>query len=103
MLNATRCRSCGRTTAVRTRVCRSCGARDNETVELSGRGTVYAHTTIEVAPTEFRDLVPYQVVLVDMDDTRVEGRMISGSETVEIGSAVRVTQVDNGVPLFQLT
>lgn len=103
MLKANRCWSCGRTAAVATRVCPACGARDSEEVELAEAGTVYAHTTIDVAPTEFSDLIPYQVVLVDLDDTRVEGRMAASSETVEIGSPVRLADIEDGVPIFQLT
>ncbi len=63
------------------------GANDLEWVEASGRGTVYAVTTIRLRPPAN----PYNVVLVDLDEgprmmSRVE---TAGDDPVEIG--LRVT------------
>ena len=37
-------------------------------IELSGRGTLYARTTIHVAATQFRDEVPFSAGIVDLQE-----------------------------------
>lgn len=37
-------------------------------VELSGHGTLYARTTIHAAATQFREQVPFNVGIVDLEE-----------------------------------
>lgn len=55
-----------------------------------GIGTIYSVTRVERAPTEeFRALVPYAIVLVDLDEgVRV---MAHANLTLKIGDKARVT------------
>jgi len=36
--------------------------------EVSGRGTIYTHSTVAAAPTGFDDIAPYTVAVVDLDE-----------------------------------
>lgn len=42
--------------------------RDVDWVELSGRGTLYSITSVHAAPEAFRDLAPYQVAIIDLEE-----------------------------------
>ncbi len=78
-------------------VCRKCGATDLEDTEVEGRGTVYTHTTIRVAPESLKDQVPYTIVIVELaPELRVSGRLegASGGLPVKIGQPVRFVRED---------
>lgn len=78
-------------------ICRKCGATDLEDTEVEGRGTVYTHTTIRVAPESLKDQVPYTIVIVEIGpDLRVSGRLERGSveNPVCIGQPVRFVRED---------
>ncbi len=62
--------------------------------------TVYTETVVHLASPAFAAEVPYQVVIVTLDDnTRVTGR-IEG-ERVQIGDSVTEAAVRDGVPYFR--
>jgi len=62
--------------------------------------TVYTETVVHLAAPAFADEVPYQVVIVTLDDnTRVTGR-IEG-ERVQIGDSVTEAATRDGVPYFR--
>ena len=48
--------------------CPECGSKDFVEKEVSDHGTVYSFTKIHIAPPEFADIAPYNVVLVDLDE-----------------------------------
>src|SRR5439155_17257307 len=51
--------------------CPVCGSLDWEWSEVSGKGTIYSYEIVTQAiQTGFRDLVPYAVVLVELDEQR---------------------------------
>lgn len=51
------------------RFCPHCGTPDPEMRQSSGRGRVYAVTTVARAPSpELRELAPYRLALVDMEE-----------------------------------
>ncbi len=59
-------------------------------IPSTGTGRVYAYTVVHRAPAGFTDLVPYVVVLVDLDDgPRVMGR-VAGGDTQSISTGTRV-------------
>lgn len=43
-------------------------SRDIEWVDLSGRGKLYSVTSVHAAPEVFREFIPYQVAIIDLDE-----------------------------------
>jgi uncharacterized OB-fold protein len=81
-----RCSACGNVAATPKSACPNCSDRTLETIELPRTGTVHSETTIEVTPIGAAD--GYQVVVVDLGEARVLGR-IDGS--AEIGTDVTLS------------
>jgi uncharacterized OB-fold protein len=62
-------------------------------------GTVYTETVVHLAPEAFAKDVPYQVVIVTLEDgSRVTGRV--AGDRVTIGDLVERVDVRDGVPFF---
>lgn len=87
------CRACGHVQFYQRALCGRCLAADLDSQPASGRGTIYSFSTVYRAPSpEFRDDVPYSVVLVEL----AEGpRMIStlvdiAPDAVRIGLPVEI-------------
>ncbi len=105
--SAQRCPRCERTQFYPRLLCVRCGG-PVEQRSLSGRGTVYSFTVVHRAPAGFAGLVPYAVVLVDLDEgVRVLGRLHTGDPRhVRIGQRVATVIEDDAggeVPLPQFT
>ena len=86
-LSYQRCRACRNIWYFRREFCPRCGTSGLETLEASGRGTVYAATTVNRAPSEaLRALAPYRILIVDAE----EGfrLMAHGEHDLSIGDAV---------------
>ncbi len=63
------CGACGATWYFVRSFCPHCGATGPDTRQGSGRGQVYAITTVARAPSpELRVLAPYRIALVDMEE-----------------------------------
>lgn len=89
-LSYDRCRACSTVRYFRRSFCPNCGSADIEAQAASGRGTVYAITTITRAPSaELRAYAPYRIALIDAE----EGFrfMTHAAEGVDIGGAVSTT------------
>jgi uncharacterized OB-fold protein len=87
------CRDCGHVQFYQRALCGRCLGASVEHRPASGRGAIYSFSTVYRAPSaEFKDDVPYTVVLVEL----AEGpRMISTlvgapPETVRIGQPVEI-------------
>lgn len=87
------CRECGNVQFYQRAMCGRCLAPGLEPRPASGRGTIYSFSTVHRAPSpEFKDDVPYTVVLVEL----AEGpRMISTlvdtpAAAVRIGQPVEI-------------
>jgi uncharacterized OB-fold protein len=66
-LHFQRCGGCGHTWYFQRDFCPACGNAHPELLPADGRGTLYASTLVHRAPSEeFKPLVPYGIVLVDM-------------------------------------
>ncbi|SEO80847.1 Rubredoxin-like zinc ribbon domain [Methylobacterium sp. ap11] len=64
-----RCRACGHIQYFRRPFCPSCGGGDLAVAQASGRGRVYALTTVARAPSrELAAHAPYVVALVDAEE-----------------------------------
>ena len=63
-----RCQSCGGTYFYPRPICPQCLSRDTTWVQSSGRGTLYAFSVVQRAPTgAFRGVVPYVAALVELE------------------------------------
>lgn len=84
------CRACHHTFYFRRNFCPACGDLQPITLRSRGEGTVHASTLVQRAPSdEFRAIVPYCIVLVDVaEGFRVMGH---GMPSLSIGDAVRCT------------
>jgi uncharacterized OB-fold protein len=98
-----RCSACAALQSYPRAYCLRCGAADLEWGIARGRGTVYALTRVERAPSdEFRALAPYLIVLVDLE----EGyrMMAHGAPGLAIGDWVTVRFFEHGgrhLPRFE--
>ena len=90
-----RCRACAAPQSYPRAFCLRCGGADLEWRIGRGRGTVYAWTRVERAPSdEFRALAPYLIVLVDLDEGyRMMGH---GAAQLAIGERVRAGFFEHG-------
>jgi uncharacterized OB-fold protein len=62
-----RCGGCGHTWYFQRDFCPACGNAPPQTLAATGEGTLYAATLVHRAPSEeFKALLPYSIVLVDM-------------------------------------
>ena len=88
VLRYQRCAACGRALTLSRLACPHCGSAGLQWLTSKGSGRVYALTQVTRAPSEaFRALVPYTLVLVDLDEgPRV---MAHGVPGLLIGQRVR--------------
>jgi uncharacterized OB-fold protein len=91
-----RCRACGKAQFYPRAVCSHCQGRDLEWLVSAGTGAVYSVTTVYRGPSAaFKDVTPYQVALVDMDEGFRFMANVRGGEA-EIGTRVRVIYEERG-------
>ncbi|HUB92339.1 MAG TPA: Zn-ribbon domain-containing OB-fold protein [Candidatus Saccharimonadales bacterium] len=70
------CRTCGRETRMKPR-------------KLSGRGKVHSYTTIRVPSEAFKELAPYTVGVIELEEgPKVEGHVLERGKKIEIGTKV---------------
>ncbi|TWT02437.1 Zn-ribbon domain-containing OB-fold protein [Planomicrobium sp. CPCC 101079] len=91
---------CGTDSITKKHACPTCRESKHEEKEVSDKGTVYSYTKIHIAPAEFADIAPYNVVLVDLDEAnaKVTARI---QEDVEIGDAVKLSRVEKGAYVYE--
>ena len=66
------------------------------------KGTVYTETVVWSPPEAFAKDVPYQLVIVTLEDgRRVTGRTVAGR--LAIDDAVELAEDRNGIPYFKLS
>ena len=64
----TRCKACGRVSFPPRPDCPQCLASDMEWVALAATGKIYTSTLIRAVPTQFTDIAPLSVGVIDLDD-----------------------------------
>lgn len=104
VLRYQRCAACGQATSLARTACPHCGAQALAWHDARGTGRVQAVTVVTRAPADaFRALVPYTLVLVDLDEgARVMGHGMPG---LRIGDAVRAAffqPAGQPLPRFEL-
>ena len=87
VLRYQRCQACNLALTGQRFACTACGSVQLAWCDASGRGTVFAISSVHRAPTEaWRALAPYTLVLVDLDEgPRV---MAHGAPGLAIGTRV---------------
>jgi len=102
-LTGYRCTACGQVFVLPALYCPECGSSKQQTISLSGRGTILSGTTIHVGPTRYESEVPYTVVLVALEEGgRVMGRLTPTQNTM-VGTRLILSYVDDDQgPVFSL-
>lgn len=97
---ATICESCGKTYGHKVSVCESCLGDEFHTEHISGKGEVYAKTTIRTPAEEFTDEAPFNVYVIKLaEGIKITGRVTS-EKTVATEDAVMFSHVDDDVCYF---
>ncbi len=89
---AKKCKKCSSILFPPRLVCPECGGRAFEDYILKDTGKILTFTTIEVAPPQFSDQVPYTIGVVELDDgARITAQIADGEpEKIKIGSKVKL-------------
>ncbi|MNL13600.1 hypothetical protein D3C87_1345100 [compost metagenome] len=81
------CAACGHVQRIPRSLCEQCQASELEWKRSEGTGTVLTFTTVHRAPLPvFRDMVPYVIAIVDMD----EGFRVMANAVTEIRAALAI-------------
>lgn len=93
-----RCESCAEVIWYPRLVCPSCGGTTVTWVEASGRGTVYSFSVVRKGQGPYRDVAPYVLAYVELDEgPRVMTNIVGvDPDGVRVGQAVRVVFDDTG-------
>lgn len=95
VLRYQRCAACGRALTLSRLACPRCGSAELPWLASKGSGHVYALTHVTRAPSDaFRSLVPYTLVLVDLDEG--PRLMAHGVPGLRIGERVRALPLRAG-------
>lgn len=99
------CGGCGNVWYFHRPFCPRCGRPDPDEVASAGRGRVVATTVVHRAPSdEWRPLVPYTLVLVDLDEgVRVMAHAASGTAIGDTVGATFEERAGRLVPVFAPT
>lgn len=89
-MEAGKCKQCGSIHFPARLICPSCSSREFETIRLSGKGEIESFTIIRVAPTGFRDIAPYAIGIIRLDEgIRIMGQVVDcDEEGLKIGQRV---------------
>lgn len=93
-----RCRACSTVIWYPRSFCSACGTTDIEWFKASGRGTVYACTSVHRAQGPWRAAAPYVIAYVELEEgPRILTNVIGvDPASVEVGQAVRAVFVPAG-------
>jgi len=87
------CADCGRVQPIPRSCCQHCQSSALQWRASAGRGRILSHTTVHRAPTPaFRELAPYVIALVDLDEGfRLMVNLAGGEQPgLAIGAPVRI-------------
>lgn len=89
---ACKCKDCGKTILPPRPLCPYCYSDDLQWTQLKGEGTVVTYTAIHVASPDFKNLVPYIVGVVKLDEGLPFIGMIKTAslDDVKVGTRVSI-------------
>jgi len=92
MLEAARCRKCGKAFFPPRLVCNKCQGREFEPFNMKRTGKVVTHTVIRTPADEFSGEAPFAVGVIEMDDgPRLTSQIVDVSfDEVKIGMPVKL-------------
>ncbi len=95
-ISVVRCTHCGTLAIPPQYVCENCQNTRFNKATFPGRGKVYSHTTVRVAPVAFQNQVPYTIALVDLaPGLRITARIVQDEEReIEVGQDLTLDRVD---------
>ncbi|NKB36063.1 MAG: DNA-binding protein [Gammaproteobacteria bacterium] len=99
---STRCQVCRKLMFPPRQHCPMCWSKKTDWVSLSGKGKLYARTTVHAGPLMFQQHIPYSVGIIDLDEgVRLIASIIDGDEKIQNDEEVQliVLAYDDG-PLF---
>ena len=66
--------------------------------EIAGAGTIYSYSRVHVAPEQFKDIVPYYLAIIDLDEgPRLLARLqVVDGDNVRIDAPVELVSSENG-------
>ena len=99
---STQCQECKRLMFPPRQHCPTCWSKDMQWISLSGKGKLYARTTIHAAPDVFQTQVPYSVGIIDLEEgIRLITTVIDDKQGILNDESVQlvVLSYDDG-PLF---
>jgi uncharacterized OB-fold protein len=91
-LEAEKCTKCGKIFYPPRLICDACQHREFEPVTLPKTGKIDTFTVIRVPPSQFQDLAPYAVGVVELDNgVKIMSQIVDCEfDEIEIGKPVRL-------------
>lgn len=91
---------CGLESVTKKMYCRVCGQEIMRKREVLDKGNVYSYTVIHVPPTEYTQLAPYTVALVQLHNSTAK-LTVRIMEDVEIGDEVELDEFLDGAYVYK--
>lgn len=91
-IEATKCKKCGKLFFPPRLICSACKSREFDKVKLSANGEIITYTVIHTPPSQFKDISPYAVGIVKLDDgINITAQIVDQKpETIKIGQRVKL-------------
>ena len=89
-LRTTRCAACARFSFPPKEFCPHCWGRQTVWAPLSGRGRLYAATTVHAAPAVFRAEAPYRLGIVDLEEGLRLATRLLGEAPIALDAPVQL-------------
>ena len=95
-----KCKKCGAIHLPPRPLCNKCLSKEFEWVEISQKGKLLTYTVIHVAPSQFQQMTPYAVGIIQLESGLKIPGMIRGTdhEKIEIGMELTINFDTTAVP-----
>jgi uncharacterized OB-fold protein len=91
------CCECGKNMLPPRLVCCECGSTELEEHRFEGKGVIKTITIVRVPLTRFKELCPYGVGIIELDEgPMITGMIIGDLDKLEIGDQVEAVYLDEG-------
>ncbi|MBU1208449.1 MAG: OB-fold domain-containing protein [Proteobacteria bacterium] len=99
-----RCQGCGTLHVPPKILCPKCGSESLKEHLASGSGSIFTFTTIWVAPESFKNQVPFDIAIVELEEgIKVTARINKKpEETLQIGKPLKFSRKNNLGYWFEL-